>query len=1340
MVCELGLHAGQYLTREDDGLGELQLQAIADAVEQCRFTVLVASSAARWDTLAQFAAGLAQHAGLEDQTPRLIIIARDFAPTSNAERTRLSLAQRALVGLDCSDETSTVAALARLRKLLALEAPVNERPPCPYPGLARFTAANRELLFGRDQDRDNLVQRIRAGHSRLLIVGPSGSGKSSLIHAAVLPELPSVDHVVQIVPRGDNLAAGLRGVADALEVPELGAVLDSYVTTVRGATDAQIAEARAGLRAVPIPDGRRRVVVVDPLEEVFAEVDAASRETLFSLLGGLWSLSWCTVILCIRADFYGALMVERCWRELEHSQYTVAPLDERSLRAAIVEPARSAGVHIDMALAERLIRESDRDRSSSPLPLLQIALKVLWAHLRWRYLTLVDYERIVNHDQRGLAAVLAVHAEAALQALPGPGDRGVAQRILLDLVHLGEGRPHTRRRRTLEDLRRSGDAPGQLERVLEKLVEARLVTTSDGGRTTRRVDRAHEDDAEDAQSSDADLAAEVNERHVDLAHDVLITGWPALTDWIAERCDELLIQRRYEARAASGELLRGSKLEDAIRWLEWIDTPAGQALGATDNVRSWVRRSVAARRRRRGVLAVAAAALTTIAIIFVFLFGQLREEKTRAQRSISKAVDTANLLVFEVAPNLQKVASTSPVRTRLLMSSRELLDELSNLGELSQCDQRTQTISKAAQGALALERGGLAEAQALYLEVFRDAQRRANSNLCNAVWQGDLAFSYANLGDVAMAAGKLKDALTWFEKSFAIFEQLAAADPTEITWQRDLSVASGRLGDVAMAAGKLENARAWFGKSLAIAEKLAGADQTNTTLQRDLAVSYTKLGNIAISADRLEDARAWVIKGLAVRNGLATADPTNTVWQSDLSVSYMNLGHVAESAGKLEDARAWFTKGLAVRNSLATADPTNTAWQSDLADTHDRLGDVAMSVGKLEDAHAWFTKGLAIRQVLATTAPSNTTWQRDLALSYEKLGDVERYARKFENARVWFIKGLMVRQVLAAADPTNTDWQDDLAVSFWKLGDIAAWAGALEDAHAWFSKSLAVVETLAAAAPTNTGWQRDLAVDHTSLGEIAVSMGKLDDARAWFAKGLAVRQKLIAADSANVRWQRDLSISYERLGEIARAAGDVEDARAWFDKSLTVRTSLAASDPTNTTWQHDLTVSYDRLGELALSTGKLKDARAWFDKSLTARKLLVTADPTDTEWQHSLSASYWKLGEIAALLGKREEMRAWFGKSLAIAEDLAAADPKNAFWQRNLYATLVPVALVARDVDEAAQYLGKARIICDRLQRGGFFQSKEFAQMGNALDQLLARINIRGQRGQRPSPRQRAAP
>jgi hypothetical protein len=616
LIPALGLIEGRYRTRADDALGDVQLEAIGRAVEECRFTLLVASSAARWDRLTQYAAVLAQHAGWERSTPRLVVIARDFSLGSESERARLSLAQRVLIGLDCSDEARTVEALTRLRNLLALPEPADEPPPCPYPGLERFTAANRDLLFGRDDDQRALLQRVRANHTRILIVGPPGSGKSSLIHAAVLPELRR-DHVVQVVSRGGALAPALRAAVDALEVPELGAALEQYATVVRGASDAEIEQARGLLYTVPVPDARRRIIVLDPLEEIFATDDADARETLFNLLGGLWSLPWCTVILAMRADFYGALMVERCWHELERSQYPVAPLDERGLRAAIAEPAARVGVHIDPVLVERLIREIDRDRSSVPLPLLQVALKELWTHLRWRYLTLADYDRVVNHDQRGLAAVLAVHADSVVQALTVPGDWAAAQRILLDLVHLGEGRPHTRRRRTVDDLRRSGDRPGQLERVLERLVEGRLITLGDGAEPGIR---------------DAGAADSSAQRHVDLAHDALITGWTALARWIVERRDDLRTQRRLEARASAGGVLSASELPEFTRWIEQLATPAGQTLGASEQLRTLVRRSITARRVRRTAFGAGLTVATAFAIVFGLQTLQLREKEHERER------------------------------------------------------------------------------------------------------------------------------------------------------------------------------------------------------------------------------------------------------------------------------------------------------------------------------------------------------------------------------------------------------------------------------------------------------------------------------------------------------------------------------------------------------------------------------------------------------------------------------------------------------------------------------------------------------------------------------------
>jgi len=1368
MVHELGLKGGQYRTRADDGLGELQLHEIARAVEACRFTVLIASSAARWDKLAQFAADLAQHAGLAQahDTPRLIIVARDFALGAAAERARLPLEQRALVGLDCSDEGHTVAALARLRQILALEAPIDERPACPYPGLERFTAANRDLLFGRDGDKRAILQRLRAHHTRILVVGPSGSGKSSLIHAAVLPELAPRDHVVQVVPRGGDLAAALRATVDALEVPRLGAALDRYLRAVPGATDAELASARTQLRATAVPDDRRRVVVIDPLEEIFASDDAGARATLFHLLSGLWSLPWCTVILCMRADFYGAVMVERCWRELEGSQYPVAPLDEAGLVAAIVEPASFAGVHVDAALVERLIREIDRDRSSVPLPLLQVALKELWAHLRWRYLTVADYERIVNHDQRGLGAVLAVHAEAVVQALTGPGDRAVAQRILLDLVHLGEGRPHTRRRRTLDDLRRSGDAPDQLERVLEALVEGRLVTTSDGDQASHGdVRRTHGARV----GSRGEPAAEVTNRHIDLTHDTLITGWPALAGWIAERRDDLRIQRRFEARATAGGLLNAAELSELTHW---IATPTGVALGASDALRALVQRSASARRFRRGAFGAGVLAVTATAVVFAVQTRQLREEQTKTRKSISKATEAAKLVVFELDDKLKTVAcaGAAKVRETSLKSARDLLGELRKLGDLDEDEKRTETFSKTAQADFALERGHLEEAYALYKDVLTDAQRRAAADPSNAGWQRDLAGAYQKLGEVAVTAGKLDDARSWFDKALAVRKTLAATDASNAGWQRDLAVSYERLGEVSVTAGKLDDARAWFEKSLAVRKNFAATDPSNTGSQRDLSISYEKLGEVAVTAGKLDDARAWFEEDLAVAKAIAAASPGNAGWQRDLAVSYHRLGEVAVTAGKLDNARTWFEQALAVAKALAAADPSNTGWQRDLSISYIKLGEVAVTGGKLDDARAWFEQALVVNKTLAAADLSNTGWQRGLSISYAKLGEVAVTAGKLDDARAWFEQDLAVAKSLTAADPSNTGWQRDLSVSYARLGAVAMTAGRLDDAQSWFEQYHAVAKSLAAVDPSNAGWQRDLSVSYNKLGEVAVTVGKLDDAQAWFEKSLAVRNVLAAADPSNADWQRGLSISYEKLGEVAVisrklddactwfekalavaetlaagnpgnagwqsdlsvsyhelgdvavTAGKLDDARAWFDKALAIRKPLAAANPSNAGWQSDLSTSYQSLGEVAATAGKLNDARAWLDNALAIRKPLADASSSNADWQSNLAASYHRLGDVAVAAGKLDDARAWFDKALAIRKPLAATSPSNVAWQRDLCTTLARMASVTPNPDEAIQYRRQARVIYDQLQRAGLFRGDhKFAQLGAELDQVAAR-------------------
>ena len=655
LVPALGLTEGQYWTRSEDELGAPKLAELERAVTACRYTLLVTSGAGRVDQWAQFGAELAQLLGVEEGKPRLLLVARDFAPGSEPARELLPLHQRCLVSFDCSDEQRTPRALEALAAQLALTTTETSRTECPYPGLRMFgdgdpsSMFNRtDLFFGRDREAGEILDKLRRD-GRVLLVGPSGCGKSSLVRARVLgPLRHGADAMVISVARpGPRPDVALRTALDAID-PRVGAAIDAYLSSRDEPAARRTLEAAAG--------GPKRLLHVDQLEEVF--VDGAERSgaraQFFARLAAAGRVPGMHILLGMRADFYGDLMRSPAWDDFKAHRVELAPLRGSALREAITRPAAAVGVHVEVDLVERLVREADRDRAAEALPLLQVALEQLWAYREWRYLSLASYRRLVggagtiDDERRGLDVVLAHHADATIDALDEVA-RVLARRVLIDLVQLGEGRPDTRRRCTVSELRRAGDDPTALARVLEELSARRLIAIGAESSAATAVQAV--------ALSSTSVAAALAERHIDLAHDALITGWPALAGWIAERRDQLRTQRRLEARA-SGGLLAASELPEFTHWVAWIATPAGQALGASEALRALVRRSVAARQRFIGGVVAVIIALAVAAAIATW------------QRRI--AVDNAAAARQQLARNYARSASLLAQTPGMGLASRVL--------------------------------------------------------------------------------------------------------------------------------------------------------------------------------------------------------------------------------------------------------------------------------------------------------------------------------------------------------------------------------------------------------------------------------------------------------------------------------------------------------------------------------------------------------------------------------------------------------------------------------------------------------------------------------------------
>jgi WD40 repeat protein/DNA-binding SARP family transcriptional activator len=317
---------------------------------------------------------------------------------------------------------------------------------CPFKGLAAFETADAAYFFGRERPVAELVARL-VGAPLVGVVGPSGSGKSSLVRAGLLPALaagvlPGSDAWAQVLIRpGDQPLRALRDAQTELGAREHG------------------------------------VLVVDQFEEVFTTCrDEDERHAFIDALAraGDEPDAGVVVVPVIRGDFYG-----RCAdypalaRLLGANHVLVGPMRRDELRRAIELPARHAGLLVEPELIEALV--ADVENEPGGLPLLSTSLLELWQDSDGRRLRLAAYERAGG--VRGAVARLAERTYARF----GEGQQQIAKAILLRLAGEGEGDTVVRARVPLDEF-----AP-EARSVLDELTDGRLLTVSEG-----EVEVAHE--------------------------------------------------------------------------------------------------------------------------------------------------------------------------------------------------------------------------------------------------------------------------------------------------------------------------------------------------------------------------------------------------------------------------------------------------------------------------------------------------------------------------------------------------------------------------------------------------------------------------------------------------------------------------------------------------------------------------------------------------------------------------------------------------------------------------------------------------------------------------------
>ena len=584
---------------------------------------------------------------------------------------------------DPADRFATVAELVEaLRGGAPAGEPVRHEtgsapPQNPYVGLRAFDEGDDDRFFGRDRLVDEIVGRVAGTGvpSRcVVVVGPSGSGKSSLVRAGVVPALrrgaaPGSHRwfTTTMVPGGDAYGA--------LEAALLRIAVDPPQTLLAELGDGD----RGILRGVRRCAGEQHVLlVVDQLEELFTAHDAETAERFLTALSVAVDdpSSRLRLIATIRADFYDRPLRHPSFaRVVKQAAVEVTPLAADEVVEAITEPARQVGVAFEPGLVATVA--ADAVGRASPLPLVQYALSELFerrasAHV----ITGADYEAV-----GGIAGALTRRAEA-IYAEADAAERAAIRSVFGRLTNPDDA--DTRRRVVVADL--GGDEATR--RVLDRFGGARLVT----------FDR---DDA-------------TREPTVEVAHEALLREWPRAAAWLEEDRE---LRRTVGAIGAAAtlwerggrqpaDLYRSGRLEVAggvaTSHPEWLRAVDHEFIAASQH-REWSERAAEQqriRRLRRLVVGTAAALVVALVAGGVALTQQRRADRAAEAAGAAAANADVQRRTAEDQAALAEAAAAEAELATLVTRARSIAAERPQAGLLLALEARRRSPGEATDRAL----------------------------------------------------------------------------------------------------------------------------------------------------------------------------------------------------------------------------------------------------------------------------------------------------------------------------------------------------------------------------------------------------------------------------------------------------------------------------------------------------------------------------------------------------------------------------------------------------------------------------------------------------------------
>lgn len=563
---------------------------------------------------------------------------------------------------------SAAAFLADLDDVLEVSPNAIDRPAVsrnPYKGLRAFEEGDASDFFGRAELAATLVIAVDR-HRFVTVAGSSGSGKSSVVQAGLLPRLAagaiagSAGWIrVVFTPGSDpveSLAEALAAVA-----PKPMNMVDQLETHGIGAVVAQVLED---------PESEL-LLVVDQFEELYTLVDIPERRDLFTtklIEAVTQDESRVRVVVTLRADYYDRPLDNTdLGRFVRDGLVTVLRPINDELIEMITAPAQAVGLHWEPGLPQRIAQ----DVSDQPggLPLLQYTLTEMVERRRGDLLTSDYYEQV-----GGVAGALAGRAETVFQEFDRH-QRDAIREIFLRLVSVDEETDDTRRRVRRTELESLGINRSDVQTVLDSFIRERLLL--------------------------ADRDPVTRGPTIEVAHEALLRNWPRLRSWIEDERDSLTLSRRFRAARDEwvnageddGYLLTGPRLAPFTVWAEHTSLSADEREFLERSRERDAQLRGARRRRRRTLIGI----LTGAALVAVVLAGWAFVERGRATDEADRAERNASLARSrELAAFAINALDDDPTLSKLLaVAAADIADPpLESISALHRASAADKTVAR----------------------------------------------------------------------------------------------------------------------------------------------------------------------------------------------------------------------------------------------------------------------------------------------------------------------------------------------------------------------------------------------------------------------------------------------------------------------------------------------------------------------------------------------------------------------------------------------------------------------------------------------------------------------